>query len=376
MAFVTQDKEAFEKYSANTLHCMDLQIQLHQSVSTWPVFSFAALTSKGRSALGGNRSWGDIIRWMAGWQQGKIVRHLADYFCMDKFESLKYYYQPRVQAYFEFLKREMEKGNNVLPQPKKPETTTIEDSFVFGNSIGYPSWELKGDLADLYAEIGLRFATQKGWKLGKVEKLYSDNPIGATRRIMEDIKKGNLIQSAMEQEVLTEYEAKSQKKENLFLNPGFEKDIENWRAKPAESTTVSLTRQTRDTNNNSTGALRVKITAGDKPSVTHQAGLLGMLKKEIKKGTTFHLSFSAKSLSGSSTISFTRQGGGASVYVTNITKDWQRYDAIFPGSALGHPMDTILFSAISPQSEGVHSGVYPVADAEFLLDDVSVVERK
>lgn len=381
MAFVDKDKEAFKKYSENALYCLDLQVQLHKSMYSWPEFSFSALTSKGKSALMGNRPWGDIVRWMAGLQGDKINTPLADYWRMDKYESLKYYYQPRIQAYLAFLQKRMDAGDNALPSPQKPETISIRDSFYFGNSIGYPSWELKGDLSDLYADIGLKFATMKGWTLGSVENFRSDNPIPEIQRIMEDVNTKKLLASATEPQILTEYTSKGleKKTENLMQNPDFEKDMDGWYgSKESGDTVVTITQETRDTNNNSAGALRIKITAGDKPVLNYQGGVRGSLKKEIAKGTGFSLSFYAKSVNGSATISIARPHGGSVCAVQHITKDWQRYEIRFTGEnslAYSYPISEIIFSAISSQRDGFYNTEQKVSDSEFLIDDVSVSVR-
>ncbi|MBI4025864.1 MAG: alpha-N-acetylglucosaminidase C-terminal domain-containing protein [Verrucomicrobia bacterium] len=206
MAYASGDTRGFERFVKATGWCLEAQVRLHEAVRSWPEFAFAALLAKGQNSAYRTRTFDDVVRWMAGLKDGKIEKTMSDYWRMDRFESLKYYYQPRVQAYLEFLKREMGKGNRVLPSPEKPDSLSIRDSFYFGNSIGYPSWELKGDLAELYANIGLRFARQQGWQLELVSELYADNPVPAIVKILAELEDRGIVAIATEMAMVARYQ--------------------------------------------------------------------------------------------------------------------------------------------------------------------------
>ncbi len=78
------------------------------------------------------------------------------------------------------LARNLQAGRHDLPSPQRPESIAITDTFVFGNSVGYPSWEARGDLADLYLDIRRRFAALE---VGRVSQLDADNPVPAVREL-------------------------------------------------------------------------------------------------------------------------------------------------------------------------------------------------
>lgn len=124
------------------------------------------------------------------------------------------------------------------------------------------------------------------------------------------------------------------------------------------------------------GALKVSI----KPEPgfvykANQTGARALLKAGGTKEMGLMVTFAAKSLSGSPFLYITRfTGGGAITQPIELSKDWRKYEAIFP---LTEDATLLVFNLVGSEDaleslQGPSPITPDLAEGEFLLDEVTV----